>query len=135
MGKGRKPATPWLIFVQGILLALGIYLLEQLLVALLLVRGTLPEQSVFPVVAVTCLLAALAGGISCVRRSAWGRLPSGLLAAGGFAAVLIAVGLLSWEGITWTGHGGILLLCALAGGLLAGVLGGRQGRRVKRKRR
>ena len=133
----KKQTAPWLVFVQGILLAVGVYLLEQLAVAGLLVRGTLPEGSAFGAVAVTCLLAALAGGVLCVRRSPLGRLPSGLLTAAGFGAVLAAVGLLCWEGgVTWTGHGGILLLCALGGGALAGLLGGKRGRRVvKHKRR
>ena len=42
--------------------------------------------------------------------------------------------LICWEeGIAGTGHGGILMLCSLTGGLLAGVLG--RGGRKKKKRK
>lgn len=134
MAKGkRQQAAPWAAFAQGGLLALGVYLLGLLLLALLLVKGTVPERSAFPAVAVLCVLAVLCGGLVAARRSPWGTLPAALLCAVLFAAVLAAVGTGFWQGITWTGRGGILLLCALGGGVLAGLLGGR--RRGKRKRK
>lgn len=136
MGKGRKQQTAvWMVFLQGLLAALGVYLAGQLLLALLLVKGTLPEGMAFPAVAVLCAAAAVCGGLLTVRRSPWGTLPAGLLTAGLFAGVLLVVGLSCWESVTWTGHGGVLLLCALAGGLLAGLLGGRRKRGGKRKRK
>lgn len=134
MGKSQKQAAAWTVYAKGITLALGAYLLCQLLLALLLVKGALPEARSFPAVAVCCVLAALAGGLFCARRSTLGTLAGGLLTGLGFAVVLVAVGLLCWDGIAWTGRGGILLLCALGGGALAGLPGGRKGRRVKRKR-
>lgn len=134
MGKTRKQTAVWMVFLQGILLALAIYLGAVLLAALLAVKGALPEKSMFPVVAAACALAALTGGLRCVWSSPLGRLPSGLLCAAGFGAVLLAVGLLCWEGgVTWAGRGGVLLLCCLAGGVLSGLFGGKRGRRVKRK--
>ncbi len=135
MSKGRKQqaAAPWMGFLQGGLLALGVYLLGLLLLAFLMVKGTLPERSAFPVVAVLCVLAVFCGGMVAARRSPWGTLPAGLLCAVLFAVVLAAVGTAFWQGITWTGHGGILLLCALGGGGLAGLLGGRKRRKRKRK--
>jgi len=136
MGKGRKQQTAvWMVFLQGLLAALGIYLAGQLLLALLLVKGTLPEGAAFPAVAALCAAAVACGGLLTVRRSPWGTLPAGLLTAGLFAGVLLVVGLSCWESVTWMGHGGILLLCALAGGLLAGLLGGRRKRGGKRKRK
>ena len=49
--------------------------------------------------------------------------------------VLLAVGAGCWQGITWMGRGGVLLLGTLAGGLLAGVLAwSRRGRSKKGKR-
>lgn len=130
MGKGRKQQTAvWMVFLQGLLAALGIYLGGQLLLALLLVKGTLPEGGAFPAVAVLCGLSVACGGLLTVRRSPWGTLPAGLLTAGLFAGVLLVVGLSCWESITWLGRGGILLLCALAGGALAGLLGGRRKRK------
>ena len=124
MGKGKKQAPSGLIFLKGLLLAFAVYLPGQLLITLLVVKGAVGEESLFPAVAAVCLVAALAGGFLCARRPVWGALPS----------VLTAIGILCWEeGITWTGRGGILLLCALAGGLLAGALG--QGSRRKKKRK
>lgn len=135
MGKGRKQQTaaPWMGFLQGGLLALGVYLLGLLLLALLMVKGTLPERSAFPAVAALCTAAVFCGGTVAARRSPWGTLPAGLLCAVLFAGVLAAVGTAFWQGVTWTGHGGILLLCTLGGGVLAGLLGGRKRRKRKRK--
>ena len=51
-GQRQKPAAPWTVFLRGGAAALGVYLAGLLLLALLLVRGTLPEKSAFPAVAV-----------------------------------------------------------------------------------
>lgn len=134
MGKGKKQSPNALIFLKGVLLSLGIYLLGQLLVTLLVVKGALGEEGMFPAVAALCLLAALAGGFLCARQPVWGPLPSAMMCAVLFAGVLAAMGILCWgEGITWLGQGGILMLCALAGGLLGGLLGG--GHRKKKRRK
>lgn len=134
MGKGKKQAPNGLIFLKGLLLSFGIYLAGLLLVTLLILKGVLSEAGMFPAVAALCLLASLAGGFLCARRSPWGSLPGAMAAALLFAGLLAAVGILCWgEGIAWAGHGGVLLLCALGGGLAAGLLGG--GRKKKRKRR
>lgn len=136
MAKGKKKARPsWLTVLEGLGVSLGMYLLGQLLAALLVVRGSLSEGGLFPAVAALCTASALCGGLLCARRPLWGKLPSALLSSALFAAVLLGVGLLCWEGITWTGRGGALLLCALAGGLLAGLLSAAAGRRGKGKRR
>lgn len=132
MGKGKKRTPSMLVFLKGLLLSLGVYLPGLLLAALLAVKGVLREEGLFPAVAVLCILAALAGGFLCARRPVWGPLPSAMVCAVLFAGILAAVGILCWEdGITWSGHGGVLVLCALAGGLLAGILG--SGRKRRRK--
>lgn len=134
MGKGKKRAPSMTVFLKGLLLSLGVYLPGLLLAALLAVKGVLREEGVFPAVALLCLLAALAGAVLCARRPVWGPLPSAMVCALLFAGVLAAAGILCWQdGITWSGHGGILILCALAGGLLAGVLGSGRGRKRRRK--
>lgn len=134
MGKGKKQSPSGLVFFEGLCLSFGIYLLGQLLVTLLVLKGALAEAGVFPAVAALCLLAALAGGFLCARRPMWGPLPSAMICAALFAGILAAVGILCWEkGIDWTGHGGILMLCALGGGLLSGVLGSGQRKKKKRK--
>ena len=134
MGKARKQTAAWMVFLQGILLTLAIYLGTVLLAALLAVKGALSERSIFQVVAASCTLSVLVGGLRCVRLSSLGRLSSGVICSVGFILIMIAVGLLCWKGgVAWMGKGGILLLCALAGGILTGLLGGKRGRRVKRK--
>lgn len=133
---GNKKTVPvWRVFLEGALVTLGVYVGGVALLALLVVKGAVPEDSAFPVLAALCALAAVSGGLPAAKRSPWGTLPSALLNTAIFAAVLATVGLLCWEeGVAWNGRGGILLLCALAGGVLAGVLGGRRpARRKKRK--
>lgn len=127
MAKGKKARPAWQGFVAGGLLSLAAYLLGLLLLALLLVRGTLSEG--FPAVAALCALSALAGGLLAVRLTGWRW--GGVLAAALFLSVLVLAGLGFWEGVTWLGHGGILLLCGLAGGALSALAGPRRRRRRK----
>lgn len=127
MVKGRKKAAVWQGCLAGGLLSLGVYLLGLLLLSMLLVKGTLPEGGGFPMVAVLCALSALAGGVLAVRLTR--RKEGGLFTAAIFLLVLILAGLGFWEEITWLGQGGVLLLCALAGGLLAGAAGPKTRRR------
>lgn len=129
MTKGRKKLAVWQGFLAGGLLSLGMYLLGLLFLALLLVKGTLPEGGSFPVVAALCVLAALSGGMLTVRLTRWRA--GGILTAVMFLSVLLLAGLGFWEEIAWLGRGGILLLCGLAGGLLAGVAGSPKRRRRK----
>ena len=63
MAKGKRAA--WAPLPQGIGLALGAYLLAQPLLALLVVKGVLPEARAFPAVAAACALATLAGALYC----------------------------------------------------------------------
>lgn len=133
MAKGGKLA-PWQGALRGVLAALGLYLGGTALLALLVVRGTAPESAAFPVLAVLCVLATLCGGL--LVGSALPPLPGAMAVAVCFGGVLLAVGAACWQGVVWMGHGGILLGCALAGGLLAGVLSGsRRGRRRKARRK
>ena len=133
MGK-KRTATVWVVLAQGLGLTLGIYLAGILLLALLLTRGMIPADSAFPATAALLLAAALSGGLLTARRTPWGTLPSALLNTALLAVVLVVVGLLWWqEEIRWLGRGGILLLCALAGGVLAGILAGRRPKRRKKR--
>lgn len=127
MAKGRKKMAAWQGFLAGGLLSLGVYLLGLLLMALLLVKGVLPESARFYAVAALCGLAALAGGVLTVRLTR--RQAGGVLASLIFLFALLLAGLGFWEEIAWLGHGGILMLCALAGGLLAGAAGPKTRRR------
>lgn len=129
MAKGKKQRPAWQSFLSGSLLALGAYLAGLLFLTLLLVKGVLSEGGAFPAVAVLCTLAALAGGILTVRFTGWRA--GGVLSAAVFLAALALAGLGFWEEVVWLGHGGVLLLCGLAGGFLAGLAGPRRQRRRK----
>ena len=84
------------------------------------------------VTAVLCALSVLCGGL--LAGPMLPPLPGAMAVAACFGGVLLAVGAACWQGVTWTGHGGVLLACALGGGLLSGILtGSRRGRRRKRK--
>lgn len=127
MAKGRKKMAAWQGYLAGGLLSLGVYLLGLLLISMLLVKGSLPEGGSVPMVAVLCVLSVLAGGVLAVRLTR--QKVGGLLTAVLFLSVLVLAGLGFWEEIAWLGHGGILMLCALAGGLLAGAAGPKTRRR------
>lgn len=127
MAKGRKKLAVWQGFLAGGALSLGVYLLGLLVLTLLMVRGTLSEGGSFPVVAALCVLACLAGGLLTVRLTR--RRAGGVLTAAAFLVVLLLAGLGFWEEISWLGRGGVLLLCGLAGGLLAGIAGPKKRRR------
>ena len=129
MAKGRKKLAVWQGFLAGGLLSLGVYLLGLLLLTLLLVKGTLSEGGSFPIVAVLCALSALAGGALTVRLTGWRA--GGALTAAIFLSALLLAGLGFWEEIAWLGRGGILLLCGMAGGTLAGAAGPKKRRRLK----
>lgn len=129
MAKGRKKPAVWQGFLAGSLLSLGVYLLGLLFLTLLLVKGALSENGSFPMVAALCVLAALSGGLLTVRLTL--QRAGGVLTAAVFLSVLLLAGLGIWEEIAWLGRGGILLLCGLAGGLLAGAAGPKGRRRRK----
>ena len=132
-GNGRKAPAVWLVFLRGVLVSLGLYLLAAAVAALLAVRGTLPESGIFPVLAAGCFLAAAVGGLTCVRAGPWGSLPGAMLCAAGFLLVIGASALLCWDAADWL-RGAVLLACGAAGGLLAGLTGGRRKRRRGGKR-
>jgi len=131
MAKGRKQLAAWKGLLAGGLLTLGMYLAGLLFLTLLLVKGTISERWRFTAVAVLCGLSALAGGMATVRLTRWRA--GGVLTTVIFLALLSLAGLGFWDEVTWFGRGGILLLCGLAGGLLAGLIG--SGRSGKRRRK
>ena len=133
MGKGGKVRpTAWQGVLRGVLAALGLYLIGTALLALLLVKGAVPEGVMFPATAVLCVLSALCGGL--LAGPMLPPLPGAMAVAACFDGVLLAVGAACWQGVTWMGNGGALLVSVLGGGLLSGILAvSRRGRRRKRK--
>ena len=62
MAKGGK-AAPWKGVARGVLAALALYLCGTALLALLMVKGAVPERAGFPVLMVLCVASALCGGL------------------------------------------------------------------------
>ncbi|MBE6963080.1 MAG: hypothetical protein E7443_00575 [Ruminococcaceae bacterium] len=135
MGKQQKTSSVWVVLLRSLVVAMILYMGGAAVLALLLVKGVLPETAAFPVLAVLCVAAAVFGGGLCARSLTWGTLPASLAAAALFAAVLLGVGAAFLRGIAWSAHGGVLLLCVAGGGLLSGLLGGgrTKGKRKRKK--
>ena len=133
MGKGGKARpAPWRAVLLGTMAAIALYLIGTALLALLIVNGAVPEAMMFPVTAVLCVLSALCGGL--LAGPMLPPLPGAMAVAACFDGVLLAVGAACWQGVTWMGNGGALLVSVLGGGLLSGILAGScRGRRRKRK--
>ena len=132
MGKDRRKQAAWTVFFRGELAALVVYLLGVLLLALIAVKGLLPEQGMYPAVAAVCLLTSMTAGVLTARKSSLGRLAVGILSGVIFGAVLFLVGMCVWQEITWSGKGGGVLVCAICGGVLSAMLGGQKRRKGKR---
>ena len=97
MAKGKKRRTAaGVVLLQGAAVSVIVYLAGILLLALLVVKGAVPERAAFPAVAVLCLLGTLSGGVVTARRTPWGPLSAALLNTALFAAVLLVVGLACW---------------------------------------
>ena len=133
MGKEKSKHTEWSILLRGIMAALSTYLLGIFFLALLLSKGVLPERIEFPFIAVLCVLSTLISGLMVIGKLPFGNnLADSMVNAVIFGGLLIVLGAVCWQGITWTGHGGILIMCALGGGLLAGVMGKKRGGKKKK---
>ena len=128
----KQQSSPAVVLVRGILASLGIYVAGVVLLALLAVRGTVGEETVFGMVAVLCGAAVMVGGLLCGRKLPWSTMVNVLVCTAGFAAVMVLVCLAIGEGLGQ--RGGVLLGCALLGGCGAGLLCGRRGRRSGARR-
>ena len=78
----------------GGLLALGIWLLWQMGLALLTVKSVLPENALIPGQWAGAFLAAFTGGRFTVRRSGLGPLPAAMAVAAVFAGMAALLGFL-----------------------------------------
>ena len=108
-------------------MSLGIYVAGVALLALLVVRGAVGEETAFWATAALCGMAAMVGGLLCGRGLPWGAMVNALACVAGFVCVMGLVCLSVGEGME--PRGGVLLGCALLGGCGAGLLCGRRGRR------
>ena len=74
MGNGKRtPRKPWVVFGRALALSLGIYLAGHLLLAALLVRGTVGEGAAFAVTAGLCVIASAAGAFWAAGQAGMGR--------------------------------------------------------------
>ena len=114
----------------GGLLALGVELTVLLLGSLAVSNGILKEDAAPQVTAAACVLGCFAGGLLACARWKSKRLLGGLAAGAVCYLLILAVGLLMGDGITFGPQVLIELAGCLCGGALSGMLGG--GRKKKR---
>lgn len=127
MEKRKREQQAWMVFTKAVLLAFGLYLVMQMLLSLLTVKGILPESRSGIVQLFFCALAAALGSGFAIRRcGTMGSLSCALTVTGCFLGVLSLIGLAAYGSFRLSGRGGLLLLAGLLGGILAGLLGGRR---------
>lgn len=127
----KRKAPGWAGFPEGAALSLALYIVFQCLLALLTIKGVLPEGAAFRFQAGSGAAAACCGGILAIRRTSAGTLWAALGSAAIFAVVLVLGGMLVCDGVVWSRESVILLAAVLAGGILAGLLGSRRGKKRK----
>lgn len=120
--------------VTAILIGIGIYLLLQLLLAVLAVKGWLPETALSAAQILCCGLCSLIIGLLSARKLGIGTLTAALISTAVFALLLILIGFLAFDSVNFIGRGGGLLLAALVGGVLAGLLSSGKRKKAKGKR-
>ena len=132
MGKEQKiPSLP-LTEARALLLSIGICAAGCAALAAGITAGAVHMENPAAVLCALALFASFAGACTAVGHGTG--LPGGLLAAGGFAAVLALSGFAMWGEIGRNGL--LLLLCALLGGVIAEAARGgpRKSRRSRQRR-
>ena len=132
MAKRKMPG--WAGFLEGAALSLGLYIGFQCLLALLTLKGVIPEEMAFRFQAASGVLAACVGSTLSIRHTEAGLLWAALGSAVIFAATLTLGGILLCDDLVWSGESLGLLAAVLAGGLLAAVLSRKRGKKKKQSR-
>lgn len=114
--------------------SLLLYLLLQMLIGTMAVRGALPENRLLAAQTVSIVLSLLPGGVYAARKAGMGAIPSALLTAVCLCAILAVLGILIFGGVSWCTETGVLLTGAAGGSVLAGVVGGMGKKRGRKKR-
>jgi hypothetical protein len=128
MEKERRGGN-YAMFVRGGAGSIWVYLVLVAVLALLVVKGIIPEKAEAGMVACAGFVSALAGGIVVVGKGNVGRLPAAIVHTTIFVGVLVAIKLMSGTPELWGDGGWSLLSCILTGGLVSGMW-----RPVKKKR-
>jgi len=111
------------------------YLLLQLLLALLVVKGVLPEGSVFGAQTAAGMIGTFLGGLWAVGSLPWGALPAAISAALGIAAITVLTGFAVYDGILLSVGTLLRIAAMLAGGFAAALaVGGRGGKRQRKRK-
>lgn len=131
MGNGT-PRKPWVVFGRALALSLAIYLAGHLLLAALLVRGTVGEGAAFAVTAGLCVIASAAGAFWAAGQGGNGTPPRSHVGRGALCVRSDRGRCSGLAGVTDRTRRHPAVMCP-AGGLLAGLLGGRK-RGGKRRR-
>lgn len=134
MGKAEVQGTNAVQMATGValggLLALGVELVILLLGSLAVSNGILQEDAASQLTAAACVLGCFGGGLLACSKWKSRRLVGGLLTGVVCYLLILAVGLLMSDDLTFGPQALIELAGCLCGGALAGMLGG--GRRKKR---
>lgn len=115
----------------GGLLALGVELMVLLLGAVAVSNGILKEDAAAQVTAAACVLGCLIGGLLACSRWSARRLLAGLAVGAVCYLLILAVSLLMGEGFQPGPQALVELAGCLLGGAVAGVFGGRKGKKKR----
>ena len=135
MGKAEERGTNAVQMATGValggLLALGIELMILLLGSLAVSNGILKEDAAPQLTAAACVLGCLIGGLLACSRWSARRLLAGLAVGAVCYLLILAVGLLMGEGFQPGPQALVELAGCLLGGAVAGVFGGRKGKKKR----
>lgn len=136
MRKNEEEQGAKLVRIMGGILLGGVLALLICLAALLICSagisgGWMSDRHMMQYTLAGCVLGSLAGGIFAVLRCRTRTLLVGLGTGCVFFLLLLTIGFLCYPGVSIEKHGFSLLCASLAGGALAGLLGGKP----KKKRR
>ena len=128
---GDKIYLKWL---AGGLCALSICAAGVCFLAWGMARGVFADEIKFPILAALSGFAAFMGSVFTLPRRLNNKnsknnilsraaFPWGLSISGAFALILILIAFSIFHQIAWSGHGGCIILSALIGGVLSGLIG------------
>lgn len=129
--QGANAAQMVTAVALGGLLALGVELMVLLLGAVAVSNGILKEDAAAQVTAAACVLGCLIGGLLACSRWSARRLLAGLAVGAVCYLLILAVSLLMGEGFQLGPQALVELAGCLCGGAVAGVFGGRKGKKKR----
>ena len=128
---GDKIYLKWL---AGVLCALSVCAAGVCFLAWGMARGVFADEIKFPILAALSGFAAFTGSVFTLPRRLNNKnsknnilsraaFPWVLSISGAFALILILIAFSIFHQIAWSGHGGFIILSALTGGVLSGLIG------------